>query len=114
MHYEIAVNLDNLAAIRQSQGETADAERLYRRAAEIKETILGPDHPDLGFTLYNLATLFASSTDPVRLDEATALYERALEIFEHALGPDSPAHGDLPGARRRSACHGHFLKLQFT
>ena len=44
-HYEIAVNLNNLAGVRQAQGRVAEAEALYRRALAIKETLLGGDHP---------------------------------------------------------------------
>jgi hypothetical protein len=48
------------------------SERLYRHAVEIKETVLGPDHPDLGFTLHNLATLLAATTDTGPWPVATA------------------------------------------
>ncbi len=41
-HYEIAVNLNNLAAVCQAPGRGREAERLYARALAIKEALLGP------------------------------------------------------------------------
>ncbi|HEY7215482.1 MAG TPA: tetratricopeptide repeat protein [Thermoanaerobaculia bacterium] len=84
---EIAVNLNNLAAIHQARGEAAEAERLYLRSLEIKEKILGPGHPDAALTIHNLASLFA---DLGRSGEARALYRHALDVFERTLGPAHP------------------------
>jgi tetratricopeptide (TPR) repeat protein len=86
-HYEIAVNLNNLAAIHQARGEHAEAERLYLRTLEIKAKVLGAEHPDLAMTFHNLASLFAALG---RSAEARALFRHALAIFERALGPEHP------------------------
>ena len=58
------------------------------RALEIKEKLLGPDHPEVATTLNNLALLRKSQG---RLAEAEALYRRALSIFVHALDPSHPS-----------------------
>jgi tetratricopeptide (TPR) repeat protein len=42
-----------------SQGQDGDAEALYRRALEIGEKTLGPDHEDVANSLNNLAALLA-------------------------------------------------------
>ena len=60
---------------------------LYKRALEIREKALGPEHPYVAHTLRNLAALF---WEHGRYAEAEPLYKRALEIFEKALGPDHP------------------------
>jgi len=86
-HYEIAVSLNNLAAIYHALGKLEEAEHLYQRALAIKEKIFGADHPDVAMTLNNLAMFYKSIK---RYAEAETLYRRALTIFEKALGPDHP------------------------
>lgn len=71
----------------QARGEWAEAERLYLRSLEIKEKLLGPEHPDLALTLHNLAALFAGTGRAV---EAKALYRHALALFKRTLGPEHP------------------------
>lgn len=46
---------------------------------------LGPDHPNVGQSLNNLAGIYH---DQGRYAEAEPLYQPALEIWETALGPD--------------------------
>ncbi|MCA9117728.1 MAG: tetratricopeptide repeat protein, partial [Planctomycetaceae bacterium] len=55
-----------------------EAEPLQRRALDITETSLGPDHPSVGIRLNNLAELLRQTN---RLHEAEPLYRRALQIF---------------------------------
>ena len=52
-HYEVAVCLNNLAAIKHSQGKSKEAENLYKRALAIKEKVLGSDNPDLALTRFD-------------------------------------------------------------
>ena len=73
-----------------SQGRYAEAEPLYKRALAIREKALGPDHPDVGTALNNLAALYRAQG---RYAEAEPLYKRALAIREKALGPDHPDVG---------------------
>ncbi len=58
---------------------------------EITEKALGPEHPDVGNRLNNLATVYS---DLGRYSEAEPLYIRALEITEKALGPEHPDVGN--------------------
>jgi esterase/lipase superfamily enzyme/Flp pilus assembly protein TadD len=76
----------------KSQGRTAEAEPLFKRALAIEEKALGPDHPDVGTLLNNLAVLYHSEG---RYAEAEPLYKRALAIREKALGPDHPDVGTV-------------------
>ena len=85
--YEIAVNLNNLAALYTRTGRAAQAEPLYRRALALKEKSLGPGHPDVALSLNNLAVLLKTLG---RLDEAADAYRRALQIFEQTLDPEHP------------------------
>ncbi|CAN0437959.1 unnamed protein product, partial [Ectocarpus sp. 8 AP-2014] len=41
-----------------SPGKLDEAEPLYRKAVEIGETVLGPDHPDLATWLNNLVNTY--------------------------------------------------------
>ena len=56
----------------------------------IGEKALGPDHPDVGIRLNNLAQLYHGQG---RYAEAEPLYKRGLAITEKALGPDHPDVG---------------------
>ena len=66
-------------------GRYDEALPLYRRALQIHEKALGPDHASTATSLNNLAYLLSGMG---RYDEALPLYRRALQIHEKALGPD--------------------------
>lgn len=53
-HYEVAAALHNFAAVLDVRGRVAEAEQHYRRAAAIKERLLGGASPDLALTYNNL------------------------------------------------------------
>ena len=63
----------------------AKAEAPNLRALAIREKALGPDHPDVARSLFNLAWLSKVKQD---FAHAESLYKRALDIQEKALGPD--------------------------
>ncbi|CAN0434946.1 unnamed protein product, partial [Ectocarpus sp. 12 AP-2014] len=44
-HLDCALALNSLAILLQIKGKFVEAEPLYRRATEIWETALGPEHP---------------------------------------------------------------------
>jgi len=69
------------------RAQHAEAEPLYGRALEIRQKVLGPEHPDTATSLDNLAGLYDSQG---RYAEAEPLHRRALEIGEKALGPEHP------------------------
>lgn len=64
-----------------------EAERLYKRALQIREKLLGPNHLEVAQTLSDLA---AWSQKDFKYSEP--LNKRALEIREKALGPE---HSDV-------------------
>ena len=57
------------------------------RAIAIREKVLGPNHPELGLSLNNLAEVYRLLA---RYSEAEPLYKRAIDIAEKALGPQHP------------------------
>ncbi len=58
-----------------------------RRALEIDEKVLGPEHPEVAVRLNVLALLYK---DQGREAEAEPLFKRALAISDKALGPEHP------------------------
>ena len=58
-HYQIALTLDDLAAIAVNQGEYPEAEELYRRAVAIHEKVNPVENLALAETLEHYATLLA-------------------------------------------------------
>jgi len=65
----------------------AEAEPLFRKALEIRERVLGPDHPDTATSYNNVAFNLNAQG---RAAEAELLFRKALEIRERVLGPDHP------------------------
>jgi CHAT domain-containing protein/tetratricopeptide (TPR) repeat protein len=61
-----------------------------KRSLAIGEKALGPDHPDVGGDLNNLAELYRALG---RYAEAEPLLKRSLAVWEKALGPDHPDVG---------------------
>ena len=66
----------------RAQGRYAEAEPLYKRALAIREKALGPDHPEVGTSLNNLAALYREP-GPLRRGRA-ALQARARDQREGA------------------------------
>jgi tetratricopeptide (TPR) repeat protein len=79
--------LNNLAGNCRHKGQYKEAEPLFKRALEINEKALGPDHPDTALSLHNLATLYASRGN---FFNAAPLLARALATAERALGVEHP------------------------
>ncbi|NJM47094.1 MAG: tetratricopeptide repeat protein [Alkalinema sp. RU_4_3] len=70
-----------------AQGIFKSGEEWSEMALAIREKQLGPDHPDTGTSLNNLAGLYRSMG---RYDAAEPLYLRALAIGIQYLGEDHP------------------------
>ena len=83
----LALALNDLAVVYNSQGRYEEAEPLYKRSLEIWEKALGKEHPHVAATLNNLAELYRTQG---RYEEAEPLYKRSLEIWEKALGKEHP------------------------
>jgi CHAT domain-containing protein/Flp pilus assembly protein TadD len=69
------------------QGKYNEAIPIAEQVLEIRERLLGENHPDVATSLNNLAGLYG---DQGRYDEAEPLYERSLAIYEEALGENHP------------------------
>jgi len=69
------------------EGRYAEGILKAREALAIRETALGPTHPDVAMSLDSLAGLLERSGD---YTAARPLYERAVRIWEQTLGPTHP------------------------
>ncbi len=101
-HPDLAISLNNLAALHQSQADYAKAEPLFRRALEMNEGLYPKarypqGHPHLAMSLNSLAVLHQSQADYAK---AEPLYRRALEMRE-SLYPTArypQGHPELAGS----------------
>ena len=79
--------LDAEAMSLYRQGHCDRAIVVAKKALEVAEKALGPDHPDVAESLGNLAWLYDTQGKYAR---AEPLYKRSLAIRENTLGPDHP------------------------
>jgi tetratricopeptide (TPR) repeat protein len=79
--------LTNRSALRQIQGRPAEALEDARRAVVAKEKVLGATHPDLAYSLNNVALCLDGLGEVAAAVESLA---RALPIVENGLGADHP------------------------
>ena len=85
---EWATQADALASfLHQKLAWYREAEPLFRQSLEIRQKVLGPEHPDTAQSLNNLAVLLQ---DAGKLGEAEPLYRQTLEIDQKVLGPEHP------------------------
>lgn len=77
-----------LVCVRAGQKEKAAA--LFKRALEIREKILGREHPDLGPLMHDYAALFESNG---MYEQAEGLYTAGLEVMEKRFGGSHPKLG---------------------
>jgi tetratricopeptide (TPR) repeat protein len=70
----------------EQAGRYDEAIPLARRALALRESALGPEHPDVATSLNKLAGLLQAKVD----NAAEPLLRRALAIREKALGPEHP------------------------
>lgn len=84
---QVATILDNLAAIREAQGDLDEAQRLYEQSLALRRNALGERHPEVAESLNDLAQLYDQKND---LDNAMRYYQLALAIFLAVLGPEHP------------------------
>ena len=69
------------------QGRYDQAAVAEKKALQVAEQNLGPDHPDVATSLNNLAELYREQG---QYAQAEPLFKRSLAILEKALGPDHP------------------------
>jgi tetratricopeptide (TPR) repeat protein len=81
--HKAVIRLHDRASRYFAQGDAVRPEKLYRRALETMQALLGPEHADVALILNDLA-LYCKALG--RLAEARQLYERALAIFQRSQG----------------------------
>src|SRR5215510_13433759 len=72
-------------------GKYEEAARYLEDTLEIRESRLGPDHPDVGQVINGLALIHYYKGE---YSKAEPLYLRALAIREKSLGPENPYVAD--------------------
>jgi tetratricopeptide (TPR) repeat protein len=80
--------VNNRGAIAMAGGRYPEALTALRESVQLKEQILGKDHPDVAISLGNVGWVLAKLH---RIDESLAYGERAVAIDEKALGVDHPS-----------------------
>jgi len=78
------------AVLCESRGDATGALRNERLSLAVKEKVLGPDHPDVGISIGNIAVFLDHLG---RVAEAVVEAKRAAEITERGFGPGHPRTG---------------------
>jgi tetratricopeptide (TPR) repeat protein len=81
LYLNIAGNLN------RTLGQYQESEKLLKRALELREKALNPEHLDLASSLNDLGELYWNKG---KYEEAEPLYRRALSIRENALNQEHP------------------------
>ena len=84
---ELALALNDLAAVYYYQSRYEEAESLCKRSLKIRQKKFGKEHPDVAESLNNLALLYY---EQVQYEEAEPLFKRSLKISEKIHGEDHP------------------------
>lgn len=81
----LADYLNSAVFVMLHSGEYAQATPLAEQALNIRENIVGKEHPDTAASLNNLAELYRAQGKYTKLE---LLYQRSLEIFEKTYGKE--------------------------
>jgi eukaryotic-like serine/threonine-protein kinase len=84
----LATNLTNLGNLLSEQENYTEAEQLLNEALEIRQRILGREHPRTAVTLNNLAQMLRRSGSA---ESAEPLLRESIEIRKITLGEDHPS-----------------------
>lgn len=84
-HPAVIVNLTMLSGINQMRGEMAEAEQRIRDTVEIADQLYGPEHPEYGRVLAELAEFLSSEQ---RWEETESLLLEAISVLERTYGAD--------------------------
>jgi tetratricopeptide (TPR) repeat protein len=79
--------LNTRGALAGTSGAYDEARRDYDDARVLLERAVGPEHPSVAATLYNLGNI---AIEQGQLAQGRAYHERALAIYETTLGPEHP------------------------
>ncbi len=83
-HPLVAAALHDLASVYVNQKRYADAESLYKRAIEIRQTSFGLEHPSVGTSELNLAGLYALQG---RIADALPLIRHIATLSRNDIRP---------------------------
>ncbi|MCF4968057.1 tetratricopeptide repeat protein [Nostoc sp. CMAA1605] len=84
---DLALSLNNLAALYRSQGKYSEAEPLFIQALALSRKLLGEEHPDVALNLNNLALLYSFQG---KYSKAEPLHIQALALSRKLLGEEHP------------------------
>jgi eukaryotic-like serine/threonine-protein kinase len=79
--------LNNVGVVLDADGQYEEAATEFSKALQIKERVLGKDHPDVSYTLANLAYTLASLGRPL---EALEQSDRSVGIIGRVFGEEHP------------------------
>ncbi len=85
--FEEAKELNAKVAKLYSEGRYVEAIPIASRLLAIVEKAFGPEHPDVAYSLNNLAVLYEMTGDHAKAEQ---LLQRSLAIREKTLGPKHP------------------------
>lgn len=82
--------LSHLGVALLTEGRVEDARDHHARALEIRERMMGPEHPEVATSLNNMGLVHLRADEH---QEADAVLRRAMGIWEQALSPEHPRVG---------------------
>jgi tetratricopeptide (TPR) repeat protein/predicted Ser/Thr protein kinase len=82
-----AAVLGVLAGVSTTRGDYDDALKKFRRALEIKQAILGAEHPAVAVTINSIGVVLFNQGSS---DDALEHFRRSLSIEQATLGPEHP------------------------
>jgi tetratricopeptide (TPR) repeat protein len=85
--YAVAVNPGQPRRPLSEHRDARRAEKHFRKAIAVEESLLGNSHPDVALSLNNLAVVLAGRGARA---EALKTYRRALAVFETTVGKKHP------------------------
>jgi len=84
---EVALLFNNIAFVFGSHGNYAKALEWHHKTFEIKEKLLGLEHPDTATSYNNIGFMYCRQGDYAK---ALERYQKALEIFGNTVGVEHP------------------------
>jgi tetratricopeptide (TPR) repeat protein len=85
--------INNLGTFYVNQGKLDMAEKMYERALQGYEKVLGLEHTSILETINNLGNIYMGQG---KLGEAKEMYEQALQGYENILGPEHTLSHSMP------------------
>ncbi len=87
LHQRLASPTNNLALVNMKLEKHEDAIEMFQRAREILSDNLGPESPQVGMVMVNMAIVFSNAGNAEKAEDAIST---ALPILEASLGREHP------------------------